>query len=203
MTLHERAYHTIPGLHPMAHRASQRCLKLASSHVRRFYHSSDSPCLTVAKLLNSSPSDRNVTVNGFVRSIRNQKARSFAVIGDGTSLEPLQALLTPVQAQRYVVFSTPELDAQFCSSLSTGCAVSLTGRWAVSPNERIQVHELHVEDLKVLGTVDPAVSSSRNVCGSELQAYVLSRLFRCKRNIKALSIFAQCRICVHEHPLMP
>jgi hypothetical protein len=113
MTLHERSYHTILGLHPMAHTASQRCLKLTSSHARRLYHSSGPPCPTVAKLLNSSPSDENVTVNGFIRSIRNQKARSFAVIGDGTSLEPLQALLTPVQAQRYVFFSRPEFVAQF------------------------------------------------------------------------------------------
>jgi hypothetical protein len=98
----------------MANRALQRCLKLAHSPASRFYHSSGPPCLTVAKLLNSSPSDRSVAVNGFIRSIRNQKARSFAVIGDGTSLEPLQALLTPVQAQRYVFFSTLALEAQFC-----------------------------------------------------------------------------------------
>jgi asparaginyl-tRNA synthetase len=168
MTLHERTYHSILGLHPMAHRALQRCLKLANSHARRFYHSSDPLCLTVAKLLNSSPSDRSVTVNGFIRSIRNQKTRSFAVIGDGTSLEPLQALLTPVQAQRYVFFSTLEPEAQFYSSLCTGSAVSLTGRWTVSPNARIQAHELHVEDVKVLGTADPTVSPSWNACGIAL-----------------------------------
>lgn len=188
----------------MAHKASQRCLKVANSHASRFYHSSDPLYLTVSKLLDSLPSDRNVTVNGFIRSIRNQKARSFAVIGDGTSLEPLQAILTPVQAQRYVVLSMPELDAQFCFSLSTGSAVSLTGRWTVSPNARVQAHELHVEDVKVLGTVDPAVSSSWNACGNGLQADVLLfRLFRCKRNITARSIFAQCRICEHEHHLTP
>lgn len=188
----------------MAHRASQRFLMLAHSHASRFYHSSGPPCLTVAKLLNSSPSDRNVTVNGFIRSIRNQKARSFAVIGDGTSLEPLQALLTPEQAQRYVFLSTPALEAQFCSSLSTGTVVSLTGRWTVSPNARIQAHELHVEDVKVIGTADPAVSTSWNACSSGLQADVLLfRLFRCKKNITALSIFAQCRISVREHLLTP
>ncbi len=86
----------------MAHGALQRCLGVASSHGRRLYHSSGSSCLTVAKLLDSPASEENVTVNGFIRSIRNQKARSFVVIGDGTSLEPLQALLTPAQAQRYV-----------------------------------------------------------------------------------------------------
>jgi asparaginyl-tRNA synthetase len=85
----------------MAYGAMQRWIGVASSHSRRFYHSSSPPCLTVSKLLDSPPSTDNVTVNGFIRSIRNQKARSFAVIGDGTSLQPLQALLTPAQAQRH------------------------------------------------------------------------------------------------------
>lgn len=53
-------------------------------------------------LLQSQVSSSDVTVNGFVRSIRKQKTRSFAAIGDGTSLEPLQALLTPAQAERLV-----------------------------------------------------------------------------------------------------
>lgn len=57
--------------------------------------------LSVAHLLDTPPPDPdNVTVNGFIRSIRNQKQRSFASVGDGSSLEPLQALLTPEQAQK-------------------------------------------------------------------------------------------------------
>jgi aspartyl/asparaginyl-tRNA synthetase len=51
-----------------------------------------------------SASQEDVTINGYIRSIRNQKARSFAVIGDGTSLDAVQALLTPAQAQRYVAY---------------------------------------------------------------------------------------------------
>jgi asparaginyl-tRNA synthetase len=151
---HERTSHTIISTNPMAHGALQRCLGL---HGRRLYHSSGPPCPTVAKLLGSPPSKGNITINGFIRSIRNQKARSFAVIGDGTSLEPLQALLTPAQAQGYVLFFRPQFLANLPSSLSTGSAVSLTGSWRVSPNAKIQAHELHVEDVKVIGTADPAV----------------------------------------------
>lgn len=56
---------------------------------------------TIARILEHKPADpADVVVTGFVRSIRNQKQRSFASIGDGSSLEPLQALLTPAQAQR-------------------------------------------------------------------------------------------------------
>ncbi|RAL62024.1 hypothetical protein DID88_002512 [Monilinia fructigena] len=59
--------------------------------------------LSVAKLLGTSPKDIDevkVNVNGFIRSIRNQKKISFASIGDGSSVQPLQALLTPQQAER-------------------------------------------------------------------------------------------------------
>lgn len=59
--------------------------------------------LSVAKLLGTSPEsvdEVKVNVNGFIRSIRNQKKISFASIGDGSSVQPLQALLTPQQAER-------------------------------------------------------------------------------------------------------
>lgn len=45
--------------------------------------------------------DGLVVVNGFVRSIRKQKRVAFAAIGDGTTLEPLQAVLKPEQATGY------------------------------------------------------------------------------------------------------
>lgn len=158
IALYRRASHAIITVHPMAHGRLQWCLKLAKCHARRLHHSSGSPCLTVAKLLDSPPSDGNVTVKGYIRSIRNQKARSFAVIGDGTSLEPLQAVLLPDQAQRYVRSIGPGIVIDLSHSLSTGCAVSLTGSWRVSPNAKKQAHELHVEDVRVLGTADPAAS---------------------------------------------
>lgn len=59
--------------------------------------------VSVAKLLGTSPENINeakINVNGFIRSIRNQKRLSFASIGDGSSVQPLQALLTPQQAER-------------------------------------------------------------------------------------------------------
>jgi asparaginyl-tRNA synthetase len=65
-------------------------------HSRPLAHES-----SIAALLDQGPKDSGkVIVNGFIRSIRNQKHRSFASIGDGSSLEPLQALLTPQQSQR-------------------------------------------------------------------------------------------------------
>lgn len=59
---------------------------------------------SVASLLSSiSSSDasqpRDVTVNGFVRSVRKQKRVAFAHLGDGSSLDPLQVVLSPEQAE--------------------------------------------------------------------------------------------------------
>ncbi|KAF7907988.1 hypothetical protein BELL_0332g00100 [Botrytis elliptica] len=105
--------------------------------------------LSVAKLLGTSPENVDevqVNVNGFIRSIRNQKKISFASIGDGSSVQPLQALLTPQQAER----------------LSTGTAVRLTGYWKPSPNQKAQSNELHVLEVDVLGAADPATFPLQN-----------------------------------------
>ena len=54
----------------------------------------------IAALLTSDRTpDETVTVNGFVQSVRKQKRVAFAALGDGTSLEPLQLVLTPEQAE--------------------------------------------------------------------------------------------------------
>jgi hypothetical protein len=45
------------------------------------------------------PAGESLTVNGFVRSVRRQKRIAFAAIGDGSTLKPLQAVLTPDQAE--------------------------------------------------------------------------------------------------------
>lgn len=56
---------------------------------------------SIAQILDNGPEDASkVVVNGFIRSIRNQKQRSFANVGDGTTTKSLQAILTPEQAAR-------------------------------------------------------------------------------------------------------
>ncbi|KFZ11842.1 hypothetical protein V502_07362 [Pseudogymnoascus sp. VKM F-4520 (FW-2644)] len=130
---------------PVAQRGLQRCLRLGA-HGRvqqRFHSSAPSPTaspLSVAKLLATPADDGERQVYGFVRSIRKQKTRAFAAIGDGSSLEPLQALLTPAQAE----------------SLTTGAAVHLTGQWIASPAKATQASELHVNAVDLLGASDAA-----------------------------------------------
>ncbi|KAF2444172.1 mitochondrial carrier [Karstenula rhodostoma CBS 690.94] len=88
----------------------------------------------------SSPGEL-LTLNGFVRSLRKQKRVAFAVIGDGSSLKTVQAVLTPEQAD----------------GLSTGVAVAVTGRWTPSPGAE-QSFELQADSVRVLGTNDATTS---------------------------------------------
>lgn len=102
---------------PVAQRGLQRCLRLgAQGRVQQRLHSSaPSPTaspLSVAKLLATPADDGERQVYGFVRSIRKQKTRAFAAIGDGSSLEPLQALLTPAQAEKFVLPQSPVTDQE-------------------------------------------------------------------------------------------
>jgi hypothetical protein len=46
--------------------------------------------------------DKEVKINGFIRSVRKQKRFAFAEISDGSTVEPLQAILKPAQAAEYV-----------------------------------------------------------------------------------------------------
>ncbi|KAE9369073.1 asparaginyl-tRNA synthetase [Stipitochalara longipes BDJ] len=135
------------------HQGNPRCIgddqTASGSDCASRYHISALACSnrksTIAHLLDQGPKDREkVIVNGFIRSIRNQKQRSFASVGDGSSLEPLQALLTPQQS------------ARLPDRLSNGTAVRLTGSWRPSPNPRVQSHELHVAEVDVIGYSDPA-----------------------------------------------
>lgn len=85
---------------------------------------------SVARLLEWKPQEevRDVVVNGFIRSVRSMKSRSFVALGDGSSLASLQALVPTNQAQGYGLF------------LQTACLgltlFMLTRRlYAVSPSE--------------------------------------------------------------------
>ena len=56
------------------------------------------------KLENCSYADQEVRMHGFIRSVRKQKRIAFAEISDGSTIEPVQAILQPVQAAEYVFY---------------------------------------------------------------------------------------------------
>lgn len=102
--------------------------------------------LRPASPLSSSPSrtfpeDETLTVHGYVRSVRKQKRIAFAAIGDGSTLQTVQAVSSP----------------QLAEDLSTGAAVKVTGKWKPSPGGK-QSHELQVEGVLVLGANDATTS---------------------------------------------
>ncbi|XXH01987.1 asparaginyl-tRNA synthetase [Hypoxylon texense] len=95
--------------------------------------------VSVEYLLGFKPHEpvSEVKVDGFVRSVRAQKRHCFVSFGDGSSLEPLQAVLPADQAE----------------GLTIGAAVRLHGSWSRSRG-RGQSHELQVERVTVLGPSD-------------------------------------------------
>lgn len=79
---------------------------LRSNHFVRWSSTTQKPA-NIASLLKSSAENIDETspqieVNGYVRTIRKQKRIAFAAVGDGSSLQPVQAVLTPDQALSYV-----------------------------------------------------------------------------------------------------
>lgn len=56
----------------------------------------------IAELLERGSAADNVRVDGWVRSVRKQKRIAFAAIGDGSSLDSVQAVLKPDDAAEYV-----------------------------------------------------------------------------------------------------
>ncbi|RPA99506.1 asparaginyl-tRNA synthetase [Choiromyces venosus 120613-1] len=113
----------------------------------RFRHYSSSTSTfprTISSLLYSSPSDgktnETVTVTGWVRSVRRMKNVSFAHVSDGSTIHPVQAVLTKEQSE----------------NLSMGASVKIMGEWKESiGGKRQQSRELLAEKVELLGKADP------------------------------------------------
>ncbi|KAH9905977.1 asparaginyl-tRNA synthetase [Xylariomycetidae sp. FL2044] len=123
---------------PLLHRASLRSsLKFPSRNSSRAFLSTTPG--SVSSLLALKPQDAvsDIEVNGFIRSVRAQKQKHFVTLADGSSIEPIQAVVPSEQAD----------------GLTTGAAVRLRGSWVPSPG-RGQSHELQVQRATVLGPSD-------------------------------------------------
>lgn len=84
---------------------TKHAIKSSSAASQRLHTSSlrrSSP--SVAAVLATPPThdQRIVTVVGSVRTVRNQKHLSFVELGDGSTVQSLQAVLEPSQAEGYV-----------------------------------------------------------------------------------------------------
>jgi len=88
--------------------------------------------------------NQEVTVKGWIRTIRKQKAFSFVELNDGSSIINFQVILDS---------SFPSYE-KVLAELSTGAAISATGVLVESPGKK-QALEMQAKTLKVIGVCDP------------------------------------------------
>ena len=87
--------------------------------------------------------DKEITVGGWVRSIRDSKAFGFIVINDGTFFTPLQ-----------VVYHDDMENFEEISKLNVGAAVVVTGTLVATPQAK-QPFEIQAKTVTVEGTSAP------------------------------------------------
>jgi aspartyl/asparaginyl-tRNA synthetase len=91
-------------------------VRYASRHVQisrrtiRLY--SENKSRRLVDVLENDRDEAAVTVHGFVQSVRKQKKIAFAALSDGSSLEPLQAVLQPEQAEKYLTIDRVSSEQQ-------------------------------------------------------------------------------------------
>ncbi|EME31999.1 asparaginyl-tRNA synthetase [Galdieria sulphuraria] len=86
--------------------------------------------------------DKNVTIQGWIRSIRDQKKFAFLVVNDGSCLSGLQIFVeSTLQSYEEV------------KSLLTGSSVSVSGKLVHSIGKG-QFYELQAEEVRILGDCD-------------------------------------------------
>lgn len=85
-----------------------------------------------------------ITIKGWVRTVRDQKAFSFVEINDGSTLSNFQV----------VIDSKLPNYQKLINQLSTGVSVAITGTITESPGEK-QHLEMHGDDVQIIGVCDP------------------------------------------------
>lgn len=105
--------------------------------------------IKIKDLKNSPPGDpslvgREVTIKGWVRTVRNQKTFTFIEVNDGSSLSNFQIILTP---------EVSDYD-KLLTQLSTGCSIAATGTIVESPGKG-QALEMQASSLVLIGKCDP------------------------------------------------
>ena len=86
----------------------------------------------------------DLTIKGWVRTVRNQKTFSFIEINDGSTFSNLQVVVTP---------DIPNYQATI-DQLSTGVSISVQGTIVESPAEG-QALELHAKQVSIISKCDP------------------------------------------------
>lgn len=88
--------------------------------------------------------NKEVTIKGWIRTLRHQKNFSFVEINDGSSLSNMQVIVDA---------ALPNY-TDLVEKLGTGASVSATGKVVESPGGKQKV-ELHATQLELIGSCDP------------------------------------------------
>jgi asparaginyl-tRNA synthetase len=100
--------------------------------------------VAVKEALSTAPLDSTVTVRGWVRTRRDSKAGlSFIHVHDGSCFDPIQ-VVAPSTLPNY---------QSHVLHLTTGCAVSATGRLVASQGKG-QTREIQAESVELIGAVE-------------------------------------------------
>jgi asparaginyl-tRNA synthetase len=94
----------------------------------------------IKELLNTQPTGQQVTVNGWVRTFRNNQ---FIAINDGSTLQNIQA-----------VIDFANTDEALLKRIVTGACLTVTGELIPSPAKG-QAVEVKVTSFEILGDCDP------------------------------------------------
>jgi asparaginyl-tRNA synthetase len=86
----------------------------------------------------------DVTVKGWVRTVRNQKTFAFVEINDGSTFSTLQAVVDA---------KMPNFD-KIINQLSTGVSVAIQGKVVQSPG-KAQEYEIQASSISIIGACDP------------------------------------------------
>lgn len=87
---------------------------------------------------------QEVTIRGWIRTVRNQKTFTFIEVNDGSTLSNFQVIMTPNIAGY----------EKLLPQLSTGCSVSATGTIVESPGKG-QSLEMQASSVTLIGNCDP------------------------------------------------
>ncbi len=93
-----------------------------------------------------NPVGSEITVKGWVRTVRNQKTFSFVEINDGSTLSNFQIVVDA---------TFPKYD-RIIAALSTGVSIAATGTLMETPG-KAQQFELHAKNIEIIGESDPEV----------------------------------------------
>ncbi len=97
----------------------------------------------IKELINTPTINETVTVKGWVRTKRGNKAVSFIAINDGSSIHNIQ-----------VVADLEKFSSSLISSITTGAAIGVTGLLVTSQGAGQSV-EVQAQEIEVYGTCDP------------------------------------------------